>query len=60
METEVCAAPFRPVDVFVEGSSDLRILSGDRIKPENIYGAACTFSSALAANLALGCSLPKQ
>ena len=44
----------RPVDVFAESSSNLRILAGDRIKPENIYGAACTFSSALAACLALG------
>jgi hydroxymethylpyrimidine/phosphomethylpyrimidine kinase len=44
----------RPVDVFADSSSNLRILAGDRIKPENIYGAACTFSSALAACLALG------
>jgi len=44
----------RPVDVFAESSSTLRTLAGDRIKPENIYGAACTFSSALAASLALG------
>jgi hydroxymethylpyrimidine/phosphomethylpyrimidine kinase len=44
----------RPVDVFADSSSTLRILAGDRIKPENIYGAACTFSSALAASLALG------
>ena len=43
----------RPVDVFADGSS-LRTLAGDRIKPENIYGAGCTFSSALAASLALG------
>ena len=43
----------RPVDVFAEGPN-LRILAGDRIKPENIYGAACTFSSALAVSLALG------
>ena len=47
----------RPVDVFAEGPSNLRTLAGDRIKPENIYGAACTFSSALAANLAYGRSL---
>lgn len=47
----------RPVDVFADGSSRLQILAGDRIKPENIYGAACTFSSALAASLALGRSL---
>lgn len=44
----------RPVDVFADSSSTLRTLAGDRIKPENIYGAACTFSSALAACLALG------
>lgn len=44
----------RPVDVFTDSPSTLRILAGDRIKPENIYGAACTFSSALAASLALG------
>lgn len=44
----------RPVDVFADSSSSLRTLAGDRIKPENIYGAACTFSSALAATLALG------
>jgi len=43
----------RPVDVFADGSS-LRTLAGDRIKPENIYGAGCTFSSAIAASLALG------
>jgi hydroxymethylpyrimidine/phosphomethylpyrimidine kinase len=47
----------RPVDVFADSSSTLRTLAGDRIKPENIYGAACTFSSALAASLALGRSL---
>jgi len=44
----------RPVDVFADSPSNLRILAGDRIKPGNIYGAACTFSSALAASLALG------
>jgi hydroxymethylpyrimidine/phosphomethylpyrimidine kinase len=44
----------RPVDVFADSASNLRTLAGDRIKPENIYGAACTFSSALAACLALG------
>jgi len=44
----------RPVDVFADGSLNLQTLVGDRIKPEHIYGAACTFSSALAAGLALG------
>jgi hydroxymethylpyrimidine/phosphomethylpyrimidine kinase len=50
----------RPVDVFADSSSTLRTLAGDRIKPENIYGAACTFSSALAASLALGRSLEES
>ena len=43
----------RPVDVFTDGSN-VRTLAGDPVKPENIYGAACTFSSALAARLTLG------
>jgi hydroxymethylpyrimidine/phosphomethylpyrimidine kinase len=43
----------RPADVFADGAT-LQVLAGDRVKPENIYGAACTFSSALAANLAQG------
>jgi hydroxymethylpyrimidine/phosphomethylpyrimidine kinase len=43
----------RPADVFADGAS-LQVLAGDRVKPENIYGAACTFSSALAGNLAQG------
>jgi hydroxymethylpyrimidine/phosphomethylpyrimidine kinase len=43
-----------PVDLFADSPSNLRTLAGERIKPENIYGAACTFSSALAASLALG------
>jgi hydroxymethylpyrimidine/phosphomethylpyrimidine kinase len=43
----------RPVDVFADGSS-VQHLAGDPIKPEKIYGAACAFSSALAANLAQG------
>jgi hydroxymethylpyrimidine kinase/phosphomethylpyrimidine kinase len=47
----------RPVDVFADSSTNVRTLAGDRVKPENIYGAACTFSSALAARLTLGHSL---
>lgn len=43
----------KPVDIFCEGST-LQTLSGDRIKPDNTHGTGCTFSSALAANLALG------
>jgi hydroxymethylpyrimidine/phosphomethylpyrimidine kinase len=41
------------IDVFCEGSN-LQTLSGDRIKTEILHGAGCTFSSAVAANLALG------
>lgn len=40
----------RPVDVFADGSS-VQCLAGNPIKPEKIYGAACAFSSALAAIL---------
>ncbi len=43
----------RPVDVFAQGST-VQCLAGDPVKPQNTYGAACAFSSALAANLALG------
>lgn len=43
----------RPVDVFAQGST-VQSLAGDPVKPQNTYGAACAFSSALAANLALG------
>jgi hydroxymethylpyrimidine/phosphomethylpyrimidine kinase len=43
----------RPVDVFAQGSI-VQSLAGDPVKPQNIYGAACAFSSALAANLAQG------
>jgi hydroxymethylpyrimidine/phosphomethylpyrimidine kinase len=43
----------RPIDVFADGSS-VKIFAGDPVKPGNIRGAGCTFSSALAANLAHG------
>ncbi len=43
----------RPLDVFADGSN-VQCLAGNPIKPEKIYGAACAFSSALAANLAQG------
>jgi hydroxymethylpyrimidine/phosphomethylpyrimidine kinase len=43
----------RPVDVFADGS-DLQTFAGDRVKPENIHGAGCTFSSAIAAHLGHG------
>jgi hydroxymethylpyrimidine/phosphomethylpyrimidine kinase len=43
----------KPVDVYFDGS-DLEAFVGDRMKPDNTHGAGCTFSSAIAANLALG------
>ncbi len=41
------------VDVFYDGTT-LESFTGDRIKPDNTHGTGCTFSSAVAANLALG------
>lgn len=43
----------KAVDVFFDGK-DLETFVGDRIKPDNTHGTGCTFSSAVAANLALG------
>lgn len=43
----------KPVDVYCDGS-DLEAFLGDRAKPDNTHGTGCTFSSAIAANLALG------
>jgi hydroxymethylpyrimidine/phosphomethylpyrimidine kinase len=43
----------RPIDVFADGSG-LQTFAGDRVKPENIHGAGCTFSSAIAAHLGHG------
>jgi len=43
----------KAIDVYCEGSS-LQTFVGDRIKLDNTHGTGCTFSSAIAANLALG------
>jgi hydroxymethylpyrimidine/phosphomethylpyrimidine kinase len=43
----------KAIDVFVEGT-EIESFVGDRIKPYNTHGTGCTFSSAIAANLALG------
>jgi hydroxymethylpyrimidine/phosphomethylpyrimidine kinase len=43
----------KPVDVFFDGS-EVESFVGDRVKPDNTHGTGCTFSSAIAANLALG------
>ena len=43
----------KAIDVFFDGAK-LEVFIGDRVKPNNTHGAGCTFSSAIAANLALG------
>ncbi|ACV62527.1 phosphomethylpyrimidine kinase [Desulfofarcimen acetoxidans DSM 771] len=47
-----------PVDVFYDGSSFLS-LRGEFINSKNTHGTGCTFSSAIAACLAQGKSLPE-
>ena len=43
----------KAVDVFFDGTK-MESFAGDRIKPDNTHGTGCTFSSAVAANLAMG------
>jgi hydroxymethylpyrimidine/phosphomethylpyrimidine kinase len=43
----------KAIDVICDDSG-LEAFIGDRVKPENTHGTGCTFSSAIAANLALG------
>jgi len=43
----------KAVDLFFDGTK-MESFAGDRIKPDNTHGTGCTFSSAVAANLALG------
>jgi hydroxymethylpyrimidine/phosphomethylpyrimidine kinase len=43
----------KAVDVFFDGTK-MESFAGDRAKPDNTHGTGCTFSSAVAANLALG------
>jgi hydroxymethylpyrimidine/phosphomethylpyrimidine kinase len=43
----------KPIDVFFDGAA-MEAFDSDRIKPDNTHGTGCTFSSAVAANLALG------
>lgn len=46
----------KPTDVLFDGES-YEIFAGDRVGPPHTHGTGCTFSSALASFLALGCSL---
>lgn len=43
----------KAIDIYCV-PTDLQVFTGDRLKAENLHGAGCTFSSAVAANLALG------
>jgi hydroxymethylpyrimidine kinase/phosphomethylpyrimidine kinase len=43
----------KAVDVYFDGV-ELESFVGDHVKPDNTHGTGCTFSSAIAANLALG------
>ena len=43
----------KPVDVFFDGAT-CTPFGGERVKSENTHGTGCAFSSAIAANLALG------
>ena len=43
----------KAIDVFYDGNI-LESFVGERIKPDHTHGTGCTFSSAVAANLALG------
>jgi len=43
----------KAIDVLLDGA-EMESFVGDRIRPDNTHGTGCTFSSAVAANLALG------
>ena len=43
----------KAIDVYCDGAEP-ETLAGDHVKPDNTHGTGCTFSSAIAANLALG------
>jgi hydroxymethylpyrimidine/phosphomethylpyrimidine kinase len=47
----------KPADVFLDASGG-ETFSVERVKPDNTHGTGCAFSSAIAANLALGRQLP--
>jgi hydroxymethylpyrimidine kinase/phosphomethylpyrimidine kinase len=48
----------KPTDVLCDGS-EVRTFGGDAVKSQNTHGSGCTFSSAIAALLALGQQLPE-
>lgn len=46
------------VDVLLQGGGERRRLASGRIESRNLHGTGCTLSSAIAAHLALGATLP--
>ncbi|HEY6290025.1 MAG TPA: bifunctional hydroxymethylpyrimidine kinase/phosphomethylpyrimidine kinase [Terriglobia bacterium] len=48
----------KAVDVYADGFT-FQTFAADRVKPDNTHGTGCTFSSAVAANLACGRHLPE-
>lgn len=46
------------LDIFYDGAAFLR-LESRRIDTKNTHGTGCTLSSAIASNLALGCTVPE-
>lgn len=46
----------KAIDIFYDGSG-FETFAGDHVKPDNTHGTGCTYSSAIAANLALGRTL---
>lgn len=43
----------KAIDVFYDGAA-FETFTGERVKPDHTHGTGCTFSSAIASNLALG------
>jgi len=43
----------KAIDVLLDGTT-METFAGEHVKPDNTHGTGCTFSSAVAANLALG------
>ncbi len=44
----------KPVDVLCISGGETLVLGGDHVRSENTHGSGCTFSSAIAAQLAMG------
>lgn len=47
----------KPTDVLCEAGGEVETFGGDHVKSPNTHGSGCTFSSAIAAQLALGLQL---